>query len=288
MREDFAVFIISHERADRVETYSMLREAGYTGQIYVVLDDQDTEYAKYHKRFGEEVIKYPKIVYRDITEVCRRTEGCATYARNAVEDIAKSKNLKAFMVADDDLLRLRYRYNENGVLKSLRISSNLDEIINAYVDFILENNIACASFGTANIYMKGISDEAVSNNRLPFNCFIRNAEFKWTWKAEIYEDAVTDILESWNGDFAMQLPFVQCDMCPMDVGAKGGMTSVYSAISQYEKNFPVLIYAPSCVRLGLGKRSFIYSVKTKNAFPKLVSSRKKHVPKKKKSKAVES
>lgn len=272
MREDFAVFIISHERADRVETYDMLRDAGYTGKIYVVVDDEDAEFNQYKRRFGDYLLKYSKMVYRDITEVCTKVNGCATYARNAVEDIAKLLNLKAFMVADDDLLRLRYRYDDNGVLRSLAIKSNLDAIIDAYLEFILDNGVACVSFGTANIYMKGIKPEAVSNNRIPFNCFIRNAEFRWTWKADIYEDAVTSILESWNGDFAMQLPFVQCDMCPMDVGAKGGMTDVYTSISNYEKNFPVLIYAPSCVKLGIGKRSFIYSTITKNAFPKLVSA----------------
>lgn len=272
MREDFAVFIISHERADRVETYDMLRDAGYTGKIYVVVDDEDVEFNQYKRRFGDYLLKYSKMVYRDITEVCTKVNGCATYARNAVEDIAKLLNLKAFMVADDDLLRLRYRYDDNGILRSLAIKSNLDAIIDAYLEFILDNGVACVSFGTANIYMKGIKPEVVSNNRIPFNCFIRNAEFRWTWKADIYEDAVTSILESWNGDFAMQLPFVQCDMCPMDAGAKGGMTGIYTSISNYEKNFPVLIYAPSCVRLGIGKRSFIYSTITKNAFPKLVSA----------------
>lgn len=278
MRDDFAIFIISHERADRVESYNMLRKAGYTGKICIVVDDEDSQLSEYKEKFiglGEDYVIYNKDLYRTATEVCRRVEGCATYARNAVEYFAKAKGLKAFMVADDDLLRLRFRHNEKGVLKSTPVTSGLNEILESYIDFILESNIACVSFGTANVYMNGIKPESVSNNRLPFNCFIRNTEYTWTWKAEIYEDAVTSILESWNGDFAMQLPFVQCDMCPMDVGAKGGMTDVYSAISQYEKNFPVLIYAPSCVKLGLGKRSFIYTVQKKNAFPKLISSKYK-------------
>ena len=279
MRDDFAVFIISHERADRVETVNMLRSTGYTGKLFVVVDDSDAELDKYRSRFNDglrnNLIVFNKSKFRDMTEVCHRVDGCATFARNAVEMLAKECRLSSFMVADDDLLRLRYRYEENGVLKSLSIKQGLDDILTAYIDFILDNNVACVSFGTANIYMKGVKADAVSNNRLPFNCFIRNAGFEWTWKAEIYEDAVTDILESWNGDFAMQLPFVQCDMCPMDAGAKGGMTEVYSTISNYEKNFPVLIYAPACVRIGLGKRNFIYSVTNKNAFPKLISSSKK-------------
>lgn len=273
VRDDFVLFIISHERADRVETYSMFRNAGYTGRICIVLDSEDSEIDKYHERFkNDELFIYDKEQWREYTEVCSRVNGCATYARNAVEWCAKQEKLRAFIVADDDLLRLRFRYDDNGVLRSTAIKSNLDEIINTYIDFIVDLDIACVSFGTANSYMRGLTQESISNNRLPFNCFFRNNAYDWTWKSEIYEDAVTSILESWNGDFAMQLPFIQCDMAQMDVGAKGGMTDVYMSISNYEKNMPVLLYAPSCVKLSLGKRSFIYQVSKKNAFPKLISS----------------
>ena len=41
MREDFCVFILTHGRHDRVHTYNTLLKAGYTGKIYIVIDDED-------------------------------------------------------------------------------------------------------------------------------------------------------------------------------------------------------------------------------------------------------
>ena len=41
MRDDFCVFILTHGRPDRVITYKTLLNAGYTGRVYIVIDDED-------------------------------------------------------------------------------------------------------------------------------------------------------------------------------------------------------------------------------------------------------
>ncbi|EFI4081186.1 TPA: hypothetical protein J5F60_004390 [Escherichia coli] len=41
MRDDFCVFILTHGRPDKVLTYRTLRRAGYTGKIFIVVDDED-------------------------------------------------------------------------------------------------------------------------------------------------------------------------------------------------------------------------------------------------------
>lgn len=38
---NFAVFILSHGRAGNVKTYQTLINQGYTGNIYIVIDDED-------------------------------------------------------------------------------------------------------------------------------------------------------------------------------------------------------------------------------------------------------
>ena len=43
---NFAVFILTHGRAENVETYKALRDCGYTGKIYVIIDDEDDETGK--------------------------------------------------------------------------------------------------------------------------------------------------------------------------------------------------------------------------------------------------
>ena len=43
MRDDFAVMILTHGRADRVYTLKSLRKGGYTGKVYIVIDNEDED-----------------------------------------------------------------------------------------------------------------------------------------------------------------------------------------------------------------------------------------------------
>ncbi len=47
MKDNFCVFILSHNRHDRVYTYDTLKEKGYTGKIFIILDDEDKSHHKY-------------------------------------------------------------------------------------------------------------------------------------------------------------------------------------------------------------------------------------------------
>ena len=53
MRDDFCAFILTHGRPDKVLTYRTLRRAGYTGKIFIVVDDEDKTRHQYMAEFGE-------------------------------------------------------------------------------------------------------------------------------------------------------------------------------------------------------------------------------------------
>ena len=59
-RNDFAVLILSHGRANRVITVDTLRRCGYTGDIYIIIDDMDNDEDEYRKRYGNKVIMFNK------------------------------------------------------------------------------------------------------------------------------------------------------------------------------------------------------------------------------------
>ncbi|EFC6976332.1 hypothetical protein DFZ72_21860 [Escherichia coli] len=48
MRDDFCAFILTHGRPDKVLTYRTLRRAGYTGKIFIVVDDWICPYISRH------------------------------------------------------------------------------------------------------------------------------------------------------------------------------------------------------------------------------------------------
>lgn len=53
MRDDFAVFILTHGRADKVVTLKRVLQAGnYTGKWYMVIDNEDDQADAYIKKYG--------------------------------------------------------------------------------------------------------------------------------------------------------------------------------------------------------------------------------------------
>lgn len=53
MDNNFAVFILSHGRAGNVKTYQTLINQGYTGKIYIIIDDEDDMRNSYIDKYGE-------------------------------------------------------------------------------------------------------------------------------------------------------------------------------------------------------------------------------------------
>jgi len=68
MRDDFCAFILTHGRPDRVHTYDTLMRAGYTGKVFIVIDDEDKTAAEYRARFGDKVLQFCKAEWAEKTD----------------------------------------------------------------------------------------------------------------------------------------------------------------------------------------------------------------------------
>lgn len=104
MRDDFCAFILTHGRPDKVLTYRTLRRAGYTGKIFIVVDDEDKTRHQYMAEFGEQVLVFSKA---DIASRFDEADNFGDrrsifYARNACFDLAKLVGCKYFIQLDDD------------------------------------------------------------------------------------------------------------------------------------------------------------------------------------------
>ena len=61
-RDDFAILIMSHGRANNVVTVDTIKKCGYTGKWYIVIDNEDNQAEDYIKNFGKEhIIVFDKI-----------------------------------------------------------------------------------------------------------------------------------------------------------------------------------------------------------------------------------
>ena len=119
--KDFAVFIISNNRHDKVYTEAMLKKYNYTGEYFIVLDNEDNSIDKYIEKFGKEkIIVFDKKAIADKTDEGNNFDNRRTtpHARNACFDIAKDLNYKYFLVLDDDYTVFRYRFIGKYITKS--------------------------------------------------------------------------------------------------------------------------------------------------------------------------
>jgi hypothetical protein len=62
MIKAFCVFIISHGRANNVVTFKTLQKSGFTGPLFIVIDNEDKQAHLYLEKFGRErVVVFDKI-----------------------------------------------------------------------------------------------------------------------------------------------------------------------------------------------------------------------------------
>ena len=58
MRSDFAVLILTHGRPESQLTLQSLEKSGYTGKVYLVVDDEDKCAAEYVRIYGKKVVRF--------------------------------------------------------------------------------------------------------------------------------------------------------------------------------------------------------------------------------------
>ena len=102
MRDDFAVFILTHGRADKVVTLKRVLQAGnYTGRWYMVIDNEDDQADAYIKKYGREnVVIFDKQAVDDWTDTADNfhEHRAIIYARNQSFYIAQELGLKYFLM----------------------------------------------------------------------------------------------------------------------------------------------------------------------------------------------
>lgn len=133
----FAVLILSHGRAKNVVTVKALRQCGYTGEIYIVIDDEDSQELEYKDIYGNSVIKFSKQTYINKTDSMnpQKPRNVVVYARNATHDIAKSLGLTHFLVLDDDYKVFEWKIIDGEKFKGLKFK-NFDKVISKILDFL--------------------------------------------------------------------------------------------------------------------------------------------------------
>jgi hypothetical protein len=170
--KDFAVFILTHGRPHNVKTLSTLKNCGYTGKIYFIVDNEDKTIKQYQKNYGTENVKIfdKKAMADEIDEGNnfdeRRT---ITHARNACFKIAREIGITYFVQLDDDYYYFGYRY-DTGAKKI----TNMDKVFEIILNFYKSVNIKSIAFGQGGDHIGGFS--GIKLKRKCMNSFFCSTE----------------------------------------------------------------------------------------------------------------
>lgn len=282
MRNDFVVIVLCHLRPFKTTTPDTLRKSGYTGNIILLLDDEDTTYPQYVEQFPEYKIElYNKDEYMRMFDAMDnfKSKRCAVYARNACFDIAKRNGYKYFCQMDDDYTTIPYRYMRDGKLYRNN-AVNLDEVFNAYIEFMCTNeNINAVAFAEPGDFVGGCGSNLNKKYFLRkcmgswICCVDRRFEFSGTMN----DDVTTYSSFGSRGKMFFTFNFIMIDT-PATQSVKGGMTDIYLSVGTYTKTFYTVLACPSFVRVGIfGDRHYRihHNFNWEYAVPKIVSSRYK-------------
>lgn len=251
MRKDFCAFILTHDRPDNVITYKALLSHGYTGDIFIVIDDEDTHADEYRAQYGDAVLVFDK---RDIA--ARYDEGdnfgdrrTVFYARNACFELARQTGHKFFIELDDDYNGFYCRYDQHDLDYSVMRITGLDHVFSSMVDF-LERVPRCLSIAMSQggDHIGGGDNSPIRFKRKAMNTFVCATDRQFSWVGKINEDVNTYTCEARRGQLFFTFMGYQCNQSQTQLRS-GGMTDIYLDGGTYIKTFYTIMYAPSCVKI---------------------------------------
>ena len=259
MRDDFCAFILTHGRPDRVHTFKTLQRSGYTGKVYIVIDDEDKTEAEYRKRFGDRVLQFSK---REVAEWTDDGDNfghrkSVIYARNVCWDLAQQVECRYFIQLDDDYTSFWLRFKADGKYCSCRIHKTMDDVLESLTDFAIKSGaytIAMSQggdlIGGQQVIDGSLQGAFASLRRKAMNSFICLADRRFSFIGRINEDVTAYTMIGRAGKLfftVMQSQLVQLQTQTNP----GGWTEHYLEVGTYVKSFYSVMYAPSCVQIGV-------------------------------------
>lgn len=251
IRSNFAVLILTHGRPNNVITFTKLKQCGYTGKIYIIIDNEDESVETYYRNFGQEqVIVFNKAEIAETFDTgdTQQDRRSTVYARNASFKIAKDLGLDYFMQLDDDYRKFEYRYESGRTLKSLAIRS-LDDVFEAYITLLEDTNALTVAMAQGGDFINGIIDFKKSPiTRKAMNTFIFRTDRPMTFVGRMNDDVNSFLTYGSRGELILTAKDAMITQLDSQL-YKGGMTDMYLLNGTYMKSMYALMMAPSCVKV---------------------------------------
>lgn len=270
---NFVVFIISHGRADKIITLKSLQKCNYTGDWYIILDNEDKTLDQYKNKFGEDkIIVFNKKEMADLVDEGNNFDNrrTTTHARNACFNIAKNLGKKYFLVLDDDYGSFLFRYERGLYIK------NINKVFNKFIKFMDNIPILLSvAFSQGGDHIGGFNGTKLK--RKAMNSFFCNVDRPFQFVGQLNEDVNTYITLGSQGGLFFTFTSIQLNQAPTQK-TSGGMTEAYLQYGTYCKTFTSVMMMPSSVKvmmMSTTNQRLHHSIKWVNTTPMILDQKYK-------------
>ena len=283
MRDDFAIFILSHGRAHTTVTVNTLKNTNYNGKWYIILDNEDNQIEEYKARFGAEHcyvfdrIAQSQNINFDIGDNFTN-RNTIVFARNMCFEIAKDLGLNWFLEFEDDYVEFKHRNLKPDGSMAGYVLQDWDAIVNELICF-MEGcpNVTTIAMSQVGDWLGG-KDSSVYRQQLTrkaMNSFLCKVDRPFTFVGRMNDDVNTYVTEGSRG----KLFFTYKDLCLTQKDTQqnaGGLSDMYKQFGTYTKSFYSVMMAPSSVKIyemGQTHRRIHHLIDWNVAVPKIISDK---------------
>ncbi len=276
----FAVIILSHGRANNLKTVATLRRCGYSGKIYILLDDEDEQIEEYKKNKDVEIVVFCKSEEMQKTDTIDNfnKHKAVVYARNKCHEVARQLNLEYFLELDDDYSSFQFRYPDKNEEKLLVAEcKNLDKVFESMLKFLDASGAVSVALAQGGDFIGGVSSQFWQKqiSRKVMNSFFCRTDKPFKFLGSINEDVNAYVTLGQKGKL-----FFTVGRCMLVQTAtqqsEGGLTDIYLDLGTYVKSFYSVICSPSCVKvcsMGVNYRRIHHRINADKCYPLILHER---------------
>ena len=276
MRDDFAVFILSHGRPNKIYTIESLQKGNYKGKYYVVIDNEDDTEKEYKRLYGDKVLQFDKKAVSETFDTGDLSDDRRTivYARNVCFELAKQVGVKYFLELDDDYTSFEFRYIEEDKLKIQKVN-DLNELFEIMLTFLNESNALTVALAQGGDFIGGVDGGSFKKGvlRKAMNTFFCDVDKPFNFVGRINEDVNTYTSLGHKGELIMTVTNAAI-VQKQTQSNSGGMTDVYLDSGTFLKSFYSVMYCPSAVKIsemGDKHKRIHHIINWNNCVPKILN-----------------
>lgn len=279
-RPDWAIFILTYGRPDRVHTLNLLSRLGYSGDWWLVCSTDDDTLPEYLERFPNKVLTFDKDEIQFDRMTLDPRQGTVVFARQATHQFAKRMGYRVYAQFDDDYMSLGFRNLEapNWVKQlTIKDTDTFDRLCEATVRWLDESGATVVAWAQGGDHIGGSLNSSWARIvlRKTMNTMWQHTDTDEPFLGLINEDVNRYVLGGVQGRTHLTAFRVQMQQVQTQASA-GGMSDIYNDAGTYLKSFFPVMICPSGVyvwRMGPSRdnRRWHHGIDWPRVVPKILS-----------------